>query len=152
MNKVNGYCQIELPDRLNFNALKSTGATLTKEEARPIIDKLGLGGIKLPETTEERNTDAIHKQVKDALIRKPAYIVTKKTLVDGISIVPATIMDNIDCADNIDIRAFAERLGDPVAISITIDLTSILDAETIPTIYDLEIAIYAWKITKTQIS
>lgn len=151
MNKVNGYCQIDLPDRLNLSALTSTEAKLTKEEARPIIDKLGLGGIKLPEDQEERTHDEIYKMVSDALVRKPAYIVTKRSIYDGITIVPAFIMDEINGGDDISITGYAENLSGPVVISIIIDLNDILDVETTPTIYDLVFSVSAYQITTTQI-
>ena len=147
MNKVNGYCQIELPDRFNLNDLTPNPVSLTKEEAKPIIDKLGLGGIKLPE--DERSRDAIYKMVVDALIRKPAYIVTRSSLYDRYFIAPAMVADEAETGDAIVVSAVVEKSGNIVHIIMSTDLTTLLDPETTPTIYDLEFAIWAKKITTT---
>ena len=150
MNKVNGYCQIELPDRITINDLTSNYVTLTKAEAKPIIEKLGLGGIKLPE--EERVQSAIYKEVKDALISKPVYIVTKRSIDDGIIIVPAIITDEIVSGDTITISAVVDKSPSPLHLYILLDMENLANVEVCPTIYDVEISINAYEITTTTIS
>ena len=155
MNKVNGYCQIELPERFNINALTSAPEQLTKEEKKPIIDKLGLGGVKLPEDQEERSAsgfiDAIYKKIKDALVRKPAYIVIKRSSVDGDVITPSIITDEVEGSDQIIITAVLDKSTIPLYFMMNIGLTDLVDVEEVPTIYDVSISILARRITITNI-
>ena len=154
MNKVNGYCQIELPDRITLESLTTAGATLTKAEAKPIIENLGLGGIKFPETEAERTDDwyaEMCKIIADKLINKPLVIAVKRTTGDiGYSSLTACLTNGLVIDSLIGI-CFVYLYGSIRECEMYIDFGSIQYPDQIKTIYDAPINIVARKITTSNI-
>ena len=153
MNKVNGYCQIELPDRIALSDLTSQLTLLTKDEARSIIDNLGLGSIKLSPNQDERDAIDYHPIIRDALITKPLFIISKGLDVShGKTIVLGNVVEDLADGDAVNIYACVGQTPvDCKYIHIYIDFERIGDVNACPTIYDIPISIHARNITNTSI-
>lgn len=147
MNKVNGYCQIELPDSVRIMELTSKARVLTKEEAKPIIDGIGLGVLKLPKVRDEEFREHSYEMLEKALIVKPLVIKARTSNDSKWGISHAVLLNSIG-TDYIKINF---NWTDDVVVHIFCDISEIDNPEKTPTIYDLVFSASAYQITTTQI-
>lgn len=107
MNQINGYCQIELPDRIALDALKTAGVILTDAEVKPIIKALNLDQVLVE---EDGYSSYINAWLNKPVIVK-AYVPTDDNGRDVKSIFYASIVSVMSMADNLSVQFIYEDAG-----------------------------------------
>lgn len=115
MNQINGYCQIELPDRISLNVITSEGVTLTDAEVKPIIKALNLDQVLVE---EDGYSSYINAWLNKPVIVK-AYVPTEENGRDVKSIFHASIVSVMSLADNLSVQFIYEDAGYTKLIRIT---------------------------------
>ena len=143
MNQLNGYCQIELPDRIGLDALTSTAVNLTDAEAKSIIKALNLDQVKVDPVG--------YSSVADALLNKPvvisAHVPTESEGRYAKSIFHASIISMLSLADTLEI-IFAYEDGENYRLVI---ITIYADGGEAGEIMSWRITVKAKQITTTNI-
>lgn len=122
MNQINGYCQIELPDRISLDAIEpNTDVKLTDAEVKPIIKALNLDHVLA------NDSDNGYASYINAWLNKPAivtaYITTEDSGRDVKSIFHASVVSRMSASDTLRITfLYPSSNGDRIAeLIFTID-------------------------------
>lgn len=143
MNQTNGYCQIELPDRIGLDSLNTAGVDLTDAEVKPIIKALNLDQVLVDEVG--------YPSYINAWLNKP--VIVKAHIAEGAdqdvkSIFHASIVSAVAISDNLSVQFVYEDGGYTKLIKIGFIING---GETgHPTKWGIDVR--AWQITTTTIS
>lgn len=143
MNQINGYCQIELPDRIALDALKTEDTILTDAEVKPIIKALNLDQVKYGDNF----SSFINAWLNKPVIVK-AYTGSDVTKRDVKSIFHASSVSNMKTGYTLGIQFSYMDMND-VLKHVTILLSPTEDESS--EIAKWEISIFAHSITFTEI-